>query len=254
MRRPSPILWLLLVTCFGPLARGQGGASEKLELRNPADAAVGAIAAELQVERTLLAEAVERFRELSARRAALVERTNDLHADLERRLTSATEPGSLAGVEALLTQIDSAEADRRRLMETERALVEQILVQNRRVTLLEQQHAEFEGQIEEEEAGTMTGSWDVTVLPLEQKGRFDLRQSGTLVSGTYRLDGGWSGSLQGTLVSRKLYLIRIDSKLGKSMELEGFLSQDGKTIRGTWLNYELAGAAGSTGQWTATKR
>ena len=92
------------------------------------------------------------------------------------------------------------------------------------------------------------------VMPLNQRGTFSLRQGGTLVSGTYRLGGGWTGSLQGTLVNRKVYLVRIDSKLGKSMELEGFLSSDGKTIRGSWLSYELAGSEGSTGQWSATRR
>ena len=61
-------------------------------------------------------------------------------------------------------------------------------------------------------------------MPLEQHGLFVLRQAGTLVSGTYELDGGWTGSLQGTLVNRKVFLVRIDSKLGRMMELEGFLS------------------------------
>jgi hypothetical protein len=77
---------------------------------------------------------------------------------------------------------------------------------------------------------------------------------GTLVSGTYELDGGWSGSLQGTLVDRKVFLVRIDSKLGRMMELEGFLAAEGDRVRGTWLNYELAGGEGSTGHWSATKR
>jgi hypothetical protein len=51
-----------------------------------------------------------------------------------------------------------------------------------------------------------------------------------------------------------VYLVRIDTQLGKIMELEGFLSADGKQMRGTWLNYELAGAEGSTGHWSATRR
>jgi hypothetical protein len=81
-----------------------------------------------------------------------------------------------------------------------------------------------------------------------------LRQEGTLVSGTYELDGGFSGSLQGTLVNRKVLLHRIDSRLGKSMELEGYLSADGRSIRGSWLNYELAGREGARGQWLAQRR
>jgi hypothetical protein len=91
-------------------------------------------------------------------------------------------------------------------------------------------------------------------MPLQHRGTFNLRQSGAIISGTYRLDGGWSGSLQGTLVNRKVYLVRIDSKLGKSMELEGVLSSDGETIRGTWLNYELGAGDGSSGQWAANKQ
>ena len=89
---------------------------------------------------------------------------------------------------------------------------------------------------------------------LNQRGLFVLRQAGTLVSGTYELDGGWTGSLQGTLVNRKVFLVRIDSKLGRMMELEGFLSGEETLIRGTWLNYELAGAEGASGHWSARKR
>jgi len=91
-------------------------------------------------------------------------------------------------------------------------------------------------------------------MPIEQRGSCVLRQTGAVVSGTYRLQGGYSGSLQGTLVNRQVYLVRIDSQLGKMMELEGFLSSDGKQIRGTWLNYELAGADGARGHWSATLR
>jgi hypothetical protein len=108
--------------------------------------------------------------------------------------------------------------------------------------------------LEEEVAGVLTGIWDLVLMPLEQNGSCRLYQAGTLVNGTYRLDGGWTGSLQGTLVNRKVYLVRIDAKLGRSMELEGFLSTDGQRIRGTWLSYELAGSERATGQWTAQKR
>jgi hypothetical protein len=91
-------------------------------------------------------------------------------------------------------------------------------------------------------------------MPSGQRGNFQLNQSGTLVTGTYRLDGGWDGSVQGTLVKRKVYLVRIDSQLGRSMELEGTLSGDGEQIRGSWLRYELAGTEGGSGQWSARKR
>ena len=85
------------------------------------------------------------------------------------------------------------------------------------------------------------------MLPRELRGAFSLVQDGTLVTGTYRLEGGWTGSLQGTLVNRKVFLVRIDSRLGRSMEFEGRLSEDGSTVQGTWLNYDLAGADGAEG-------
>ena len=100
----------------------------------------------------------------------------------------------------------------------------------------------------------MTGVWDVVLLPKEQRGTFDLSQTGAIVTGTYRLSGGFSGSLRGTLVRTKLYLERIDSQLGRSMELEGRLSTDQQKILGTWLSYELADGYGSNGHWSATRR
>ena len=107
----------------------------------------------------------------------------------------------------------------------------------------------------EDSGGALTGQWDVALLPSNIEGVFSMSQSGTLLSGTYRLQGGWTGSLQGTLVERKLYLVRIDSKLGKMMEFEGFVSADGERVRGTWLNYEMAGAsAGATGQFSFERR
>ena len=60
-------------------------------------------------------------------------------------------------------------------------------------------------------------------------------------------------SLQGTLVNRKVYLIRIDSQLGRSMEMEGVLSVEGDRIRGSWLNYDLSAEGGAEGQWTASR-
>jgi hypothetical protein len=51
-----------------------------------------------------------------------------------------------------------------------------------------------------------------------------------------------------------VHLIRIDSKLGRSMEFEGFLSTDGDAIRGTWESYELSGDVQPSGQWSAVRR
>ena len=90
-------------------------------------------------------------------------------------------------------------------------------------------------------------------MPGMTRGVFVLKQTGTIVSGQYQLEGGWKGSLQGTLVDGKIYLQRIDSKLGRSSELEGFLSGDGGAIRGTWRNYTVNDGTVASGAWTASR-
>jgi len=225
-----------------PVARGD----------EPHGPAAVALAADLRVEETLLSEALVRYQSLSARRGRLLTRLAELYSELDRVVQAVGAVTSLS-VEAVLLQIDAAEGERSRMQATERALIESIVKSARRIDLLHEQLTELEGK-EDAEAGALGGTWKVVFMPLEHRGTFNLRQSGTLVSGTYRLAGGWSGSLQGTLVNRKVYLVRIDSKLGKSMELEGVLSSDGDRIRGTWLNYELAAGDGSSGQWVATKQ
>ena len=52
----------------------------------------------------------------------------------------------------------------------------------------------------------------------------------------------------------QVLLHRIDSKLGRSSDLEGTLAPDGRTIRGTWQNFILSGGQPVSGQWVARKR
>jgi hypothetical protein len=122
----------------------------------------------------------------------------------------------------------------------------------RRIALLEDQIAQLEARAERR-TGPLHGTWSVTLLPTGQRGTFQLDQSGAVVAGTYQLEGGWSGSLQGTIVGRKVRLVRIDSKLGRSMEFEGYVSADGSRIRGTWSSYDVSDGATPSGQWSAVR-
>lgn len=244
-------LWLLIgVVSLAPSAAQQhvSGVPEAPATRGPA---AEALAADLSVEETLLGEALVRYQSLSSRRGRLLSRLAGLYSELDR-VVQAVGAVTTLSVEAVLLQIDAAEGERSRMQASERALIESIVKSARRIELLQEHLAALEGK-EDIHAGALSGDWEVVFMPLQHRGTFSLRQSGTIVSGTYRLDGGWSGSLQGTLVNKKVYLVRIDSKLGRSMELEGVLSADGETIRGTWLNYELAAGDGSSGQWVANK-
>ena len=101
---------------------------------------------------------------------------------------------------------------------------------------------------------SVTGIWDISLLPSGDKGVFALWQSGTIVSGQYVLDGPFRGSLEGTLINRQILLRRIDARLGRSMELSGYLSGDGSSVQGTWLNYDLSSGRSPSGSWSARKR
>lgn len=231
-----------------------GGSLRSEDTPAPAagDDAVVAVETQQAVEATMLAEDFERLDRVSRLRAGLEESLDALYRAQRSALRDATAE-AVPRIERLTLEIERNEAERTQLVAGERRLVERIREGRRRVELLEGQLQALRAR-EREEAGPLSGRWTLVLLPMEQRGTFELVQTGTLLSGTYRLDGGWTGSLQGTLVNRKVYLVRIDSKLGRSMEFEGYLSSDGQQIRGSWLNYELAGGEGSTGQWSARKR
>jgi hypothetical protein len=214
--------------------------------------AAEALLAVVAVERAMLDEARERCEALSRRRGDLSGEIELLRVALDSAVHEREAP-DYRRVNQLAEQLERAEHERAGLLRSERLLIDRIAQHLQRLEIFEQEVDSLQARQDESE-GLLTGAWDIVLMPTQQRGTAALQQAGALVSGTYELEGGWSGSLQGTLVNRKVFLVRIDSKLGKSMELEGYLSSDGKRIRGSWLNYELAGGEGATGQWTAQRR
>ncbi len=105
-----------------------------------------------------------------------------------------------------------------------------------------------------DQAGVLTGPWSLTVQP-GLKGTAYLVQQGTLISGTYELSGGWTGSLRGTLVANKIRLERIDSQLGFAAIFYGELNlgADPPVIQGRWEATQLATGMASAGGWRAQR-
>jgi hypothetical protein len=98
----------------------------------------------------------------------------------------------------------------------------------------------------------LSGRWDVTVNPGPVRGVFRLVLDGTLVWGEYTLEGGFRGSLRGTLVADRISLERIDSEQGLDARFWGALNRSQKKITGTWEATALAPAIGPVaGSWTA---
>ncbi|MEJ2188123.1 MAG: hypothetical protein P8Y93_01680 [Acidobacteriota bacterium] len=100
----------------------------------------------------------------------------------------------------------------------------------------------------------LTGTWHLMVEP-DQQGTAYLQQMGTLVTGTYALSGGFSGSFRGTLVAGKVRLERIDSQIGFAAIFYGRLIGEGPNARlqGNWEATQLASGLPSAGSWTGRR-
>jgi hypothetical protein len=210
------------------------------------------LAAELEVQQVLLEEDLDRYERLTMRRSDLTSRLAALYQALDTAIQNGGGE-SLEQLETLTEQVGELEGERSELFAAQRLLIDRIRERTRTIELLDDQLANMPATVRAL-TGPLIGTWDVIFLPSQQLGIFELSQTGTLINGTYMLDGGWTGSLQGTLINRKVYMIRIDSKKGRMMELEGYLADDGVNIRGTWLSYEVLGGDGARGQWSAEKR
>lgn len=135
-------------------------------------------------------------------------------------------------------------------------------MQQQRSALLENRTmiAAIELQVQQLAAGVdgveapLNGSWQLVVEP-GQEGVAYLQQQGTLVTGTYALSGGFSGSFRGTFVARKIRLERIDSQFGFAAIFYGRLVGRGENarIQGNWEATQLASGLPSMGNWTATR-
>lgn len=101
----------------------------------------------------------------------------------------------------------------------------------------------------------ISGVWDVVLDPGGQRGRMELMLDGTLIQGTYQLDGGWSGSLRGTLVGGRVRLERIDAEMGFVAILYGAVRSAGADVRleGKWESTQLAAGMPSAGGWVAER-
>ena len=98
----------------------------------------------------------------------------------------------------------------------------------------------------------VSGRWEVAINPGPVRGVFRLVLDGTLVWGDYTLEGGFRGSVRGTLVADRLSLERIDSEQGFDARFWGRLNAAQRRITGTWEATALAPSVGPVaGSWTA---
>ena len=246
----SPMVRTTLVTVLLVLAPGLGAQ----DMKRPEEqlAAIYSLKVQLEIEQRRLDDALQRHTEQARAREDARSRLQRLYGELDAMVEGRAE-GDADLIQAREDDIQKTEQELMALSTETRRVRETIRDAHVRIELLGDRIGRLRKTLPSD-TESLTGAWDVSYLPSGDKGIFMLRQSGTLLVGEYTLEGGWKGSLQGTFVDGKVLLHRIDSKLGRSSDLEGTLAPDGRTLRGSWQSYILSGGQPTTGSWIARKR
>ncbi len=257
MTRPLRLVPFLLL---GLLAAweipGPRGAQDEPDTPEGTAAAIYTLKVDLDLENSRLERRLSAYADVERRREDLRDEISALYVRIGQLVREGEPAGEGEEGESLDSLVDSvlaAEQAETAAREGLRRLTDQIAESRERIQILEERIAGLRRAVPPEPE-SLSGTWDVTLLPTGDRAVFTLRQSGAIVSGEYQQDGGWKGSLQGTLVNNKLLLHRIDSKLGPSSDLEGIVSSDLRSVKGTWQSRILGDGSVSSGAWTGRKR
>ncbi len=211
-------------------------------------AAQNSVETELRLERKLLSLDLTSYEEARRREQETGVRVDEVTARLDEAL--AGDALSLGALETLRDELDAAREAARTAVTRVDAQIQKLEERLQRIGFLE---GEAGGQGAAREASPLTGRWRVRIQPRDRIGTFDLRLSGSVVTGTYELDGGTSGSLRGTLTGNVLRLERVDSRRGFDATFEGTIGTSGEFITGLWTANELAAGEAARGGWSAVR-
>ena len=229
--------WLALLLLFLPLTVGADDWNRWLR-------------ADLEQERQLLAEDLNRHRDLRDREQREAARVADA-ADRVDRALAAKQPLEVAELRGLESALGLARASLATVVAEGADLRARIYERLRRVQWLDELQAQARQSTSP--ADRVSGIWLITMLPSGQTGRFDLRLDGTLVAGSYRLDQVAFGSLRGTMVGDVLSLERIDSLRGSDLVFEGQVDAEGALVRGSWRSSLLSSGGPPAGSWVGRR-
>lgn len=199
----------------------------------------------LRLEQSLLSLDLVSYNEARDRVRRAQQGVNDVLARLDAAL--AGDSVSLGTLEALQDDLDAAKAASRITEDRLSAQLDKIQERLRRIGLL------TGGQTAAPKAADpVTGRWRVAIFPQNLTATFDLRLNGTVVSGSYTIDGsGSAGSFRGTYSGNVLRLERVDVKTGFDSLWEGIVGTN--QITGNWTTNELATGQPTRGDWTAVR-
>lgn len=207
-------------------------------------AASPAPSVELRVERQMLSLDLVTYNETRERGRRAQQRVTDVLGRLDQAL--ASDAVSLGTLESLQDELAAAREADRTAGDRLNTQLEKIQERMRRIALLEGNAATAPRP-----ADALTGRWRVAIQPQGYTATYDLRLNGTVVSGSYQVDGGTAGSFRGSLANGNLRLERIDAQGGFDSVWEGTVANG--RIDGTWNTNELVTGQPTHGTWTAVR-
>jgi hypothetical protein len=238
-----PAVWLLACLALTLLAAAFAPAQETATTRNAASVQ---IETDLRLERKLLSLDLAAYREARA----LEMRTRDQLATVTGRLDQALTGSSMAlgTLESVHMELSSARAASQIAADRVEWQIQRLEDRLRRIGFLEGESGR---------PGTPTdpvsGTWQVTVRPQNQTGTWELTLNGTLVSGSYRMNGGAAGSFRGTYTDNRLRLERVDATRGFDSVFLGTVDPATGRLSGSWTAQELASGQPAQGDWSAVR-
>jgi hypothetical protein len=237
MRRPTAALVLLLLALLLPLAT-----AAQDEPAAPAPPAASSV--ELRLEQRLLSLDLLAYNQTRDRERQASQHVADVLSRLDQAL--ASDAVSLGSLESLQDELAVARGAAHAAEDKLNAQIDKLQERLRRIALLE-----GDTGAPARAADALTGRWQVHILPQNATAVFDLRLDGTVVSGTYRINGGTSGSFRGTFAAGNLRLLRIDAQGGTDSVWLGTVANG--RITGSWTANELASGQPAQGDWTAVR-
>lgn len=236
MRRPTAAL-ILLLTLLLPLA-----AAAQDEPAAPAPPAANQV--ELRLEQRLLSLDLLAYNQTRDRERQASQHVADVLGRLDQAL--ASDAVSLGSLESLQDELAVARGAAHAAEDKLNAQIDKLQERLRRIALLE-----GDTGAPARAADAVSGRWQVHIMPQNATATFDLRLDGTVVNGTYKINGGTSGSFRGTFAGGNLRLLRIDAQGGTDSVWLGTVANG--HITGTWTANELASGQPTQGNWTAVR-
>lgn len=234
-----PAKWLLACLALTLVAVALVSAQEAASIQ---------IETDLRLERKLLALDLAAYREARALEVRTRDQLTAVTGRLDQALTGSTV--ALGTLEGLHMELSSARAATQIAADRVEWQIQRLEDRLRRIGFLE-----GEAGRPGTPADPVSGTWRVAVRPQNQTGTWVLTVSGTLVTGTYKMDGtgGPAGSFRGTYSENRLRLERVDATRGFDSVFLGTVDPATGRLGGTWTAQDLASGQPAQGDWSAVR-